>query len=367
MKFVRRRAVSFGFTLVELLVVIAIIGVLVALLLPAVQSAREAARRSQCTNNLKQIGLGFLNHESTHKFLPSAGWSPWFVGDADMGAGAKQPGGWMYQILPFIEQQALYNLPKDGKRDQLTAAQKLGAVQLQKSPVTIFNCPSRRPAQTVPYTLGALWIPKNSDTTLEIVCGDYAASAGDNAQGASFQKTGQDTPDDVSDDTWYDDPKKDPIILSWLWPPIKPFAANENITWPPLNSQSGVNFEGAEIELRHISDGTSNTYMVGEKNLDPDCYAGEDTTKDEKGNLGSGGDGATNFQGFDWDTHRWAYNPPVQDSPGADLYTVFGSAHPGGWHIVLCDGSVRAMSYDVDILTHRRLSNRHDGRELTNF
>ena len=352
-----------GFTLVELLVVIAIIGVLVSLLLPAVQAARESARRSQCINNLKQVGLGFLNHESTHGYLPSGGWSPWFVGDPDMGTGANQPGGWMYQILPFIEQQALYKIPSDGNKVTRTPQQKAAAVDLQRRPVSAFNCPSRRSPQTFPWTLEPGWIPHNSDRPIEVVCGDFAANAGDNRRPMEFQKAGQDT-EIESDDEWYTDL---PTVVKWLWPPLYSATPDPNFKWPPLDSQSGVNFEGAEIELQMISDGTSNTYMVGEKNLDPDAYEGTDSVPGETGALGSGGDGQGYFVGYDWDTHRFAHKPPIQDSPGADLYEVFGSAHPGAWSVVLCDGSVRSISYDIDLTTHKRLANRHDGQTVGEF
>src|SRR3954462_14429918 len=106
----RRRLPQRAFTLVELLVVIAIIGVLVALLLPAVQAAREAARRIQCTNNLKQIGLGFHNHTDINGHLPTGGWGWGWVGDADLGAGKTQTGSWPFNILPYIEQKAIYDL-----------------------------------------------------------------------------------------------------------------------------------------------------------------------------------------------------------------------------------------------------------------
>src|SRR5688572_12268192 len=99
-----------GFTLVELLVVIAIIGILVGLLLPAVQAAREAARATQCQNQLKQLSLAVINHHDTVKHFPSGGWGYTWAPDPDLGTGKKQPGGWVYSILPFIEQQALADL-----------------------------------------------------------------------------------------------------------------------------------------------------------------------------------------------------------------------------------------------------------------
>jgi prepilin-type N-terminal cleavage/methylation domain-containing protein len=347
-----------GFTLVELLVVIAIIGVLVALLLPAVQAARESARRSQCTNNLKQIGLGFLNHESSHRFLPSSGWSPWHVADLEMGVGKTQPGGWMYQILPFIEQQGLYNIPSDGNRGSITAQQRANALKLQSTPVATFNCPSRRPAQNLSFGLPVGWKPMNSDMMITVARGDYAANAGDNVKGCTHQLEGLDTPETSADDKWPGN--NDPQLLAWTLVGAKPYGASPGGSYPPLSAQSGVNFTGSEIELQQISDGVSNTYLVGEKYMNSNEYETDGTA--------DGGDNHGYFQGFDWDTHRFATKdwPPLPDTPGFFSYQGFGSAHPGAWHAVFCDGSVRGLSYDIDEQTHRRYASRFDGQTIAN-
>src|SRR5262249_35818591 len=107
-----------GFTLIELLVVIAIIAVLVGLLLPAVQRVREAANRTRCANNLKQMGLAALNHESTYKRFPGGGWGERWVGEPDRGTGNSQPGGWVYQLLSFVEQENLRSWGAGLPRDQ---------------------------------------------------------------------------------------------------------------------------------------------------------------------------------------------------------------------------------------------------------
>ena len=131
-----------GFTLVELLVVIAIIAMLVTLLLPAVQAAREAARRTQCQNNLKNLGLACLNHESVNNHFPTGGWGWSWVGDADRGQGEQQPGGWMYNIMPYMEEGAFHALAGDGIADEITSRQMDGAAQVISQPLALINCPT---------------------------------------------------------------------------------------------------------------------------------------------------------------------------------------------------------------------------------
>ncbi len=109
----RIRSKRHGFTLVELLVVITIIGIMIALLLPAVQMAREAARQVQCANHVKQLALGALLHESANQCLPTGGWGLYWAGDPDRGFGRRQPGGWIYNVLPYIEQGALHDLAQE--------------------------------------------------------------------------------------------------------------------------------------------------------------------------------------------------------------------------------------------------------------
>jgi prepilin-type N-terminal cleavage/methylation domain-containing protein len=355
------RALARGFTLVELLVVIAIIGILVGLLLPAVQAAREAARRAQCENHLKQLGLGFLNHEGTKKILPGAGWSPWYVGDAEWGTGKKQPGGWMYQILPYIEEQALFDMTKDGSKTNMSAQQKGAAVTMQLTPVAVYNCPSRRPARTYAFTQDTTWQPKNSGFVKSVARGDYAANSGDSDTGAgsTWQIKGQETSDIQLDDQYL---SQGQVPLDWLAPNYidnEPAPHPEPVgQWPKLNMQSGVNFFGVDVTLKNITDGTTKTYMVGEKYLDPDSYDPADALHE------SGGDNHSYFQGFDWDVNRWTDQVPFPDTPGLDYYTRFGSAHPAVWQAVMCDGSVRGISYDVDPKIHRYLGNRRDGQVL---
>lgn len=313
-----------GFTLVELLVVIAIIGVLVALLLPAVQAAREAARRAQCKNNLRQIALGFLLHEDAQQHLPHGGWGYMWMSHPDRGFGLDQPGGWGYNILPFIEQTALHDLGKG-----LPPQQQLETnAQLHETPVEIYHCPSRRPAIPYPVVGGISFVlqPLVSAPVEVGARNDYAANGGEQL-----------------------------AVGFYAGPPSLELVDNGRYQFPTSEVPTGIIANHQLFELGQISDGTTNTYLIGEKYLSPDEY---DTGT-------SLGDDQSVYSGDERDVVRFTAGLiPFQDRPGVLDTWNFGSAHPSGFHMAMCDGSVQSISYSITPDTHRLLSNRSDGEPL---
>ena len=246
-----------GFTLVELLVVIAIIAMLVALLLPAVQSAREAARRIQCSNNLKQFALACLNHESSHGTLPSNGWGYRWVGDPDLGMGKTQPGGWTFAVLPYLEEKSIWNIATSGPGDKPTRLSRV-----VQTPISLFHCPSRREAKTYPFTKSPNYF-YNVSEVFAVARGDYACNAG--TQPACVQ-TGPTT--EQGADTF-----------SWCGPGASGWSTG---SMPNNWRATGVMFQRSEVTMAKIRDGSSKTYLIGERYLNPDDYStGEDFADDQ--------------------------------------------------------------------------------------
>lgn len=325
-----------GFTLIELLVVIFIISLLLQMLLPAIESSRESARRASCLNKLKQVGLAALAHESALGHFPAGGWGYLYVGDPNRGTGRDQPGGWIYNTLPYLEQKELHDLGSG-----LTPEKRMDAAEIMLAThVPIFNCPSRPRSKPLlfdnePRQYGNYRPPE------KVGKADYAGNGGDYWTSDTAEEN-EGPPDYAAADA----------------------AAGDNAEfWIDTSTATGIFYQRSVTKIPEVTDGLSNTYLIGEKHLDSANYR----------HITTSGDDQCMYVGFDADIVRWASLHeehddlvPMQDAKHITNDEGFGSAHPGGCHFAFCDGSVRLISYAVDPLVHRNQANRHDGGVTAN-
>lgn len=347
-----------GFTLVELLVVIAIIGVLVALLLPAVQAAREAARRTQCLNQMRQMMVAMHNHESSRKIFPSGGIDPWpRIEDYSAGgrpfAAPKQGLSWAFQLLPYMEQNAVHNITTQA--------------QLAATPVDMYFCPSRRAPTFAPglqrwlmdyaALVGAptpgqpdafRWaFPRTSPA-------DYDQSMRDGAlcQDAAMWGGTRHHLRGTSDERF--DPSKGGRLAIFPTQGVIVRSSYFVVDGTGASGNPQVNDLGlpGPTQFRNISDGSSNTIVLCEKRVDVNRLDGPHTDDD-----------AGWSDGWDFDTLRLASCQPAGDAtkPRGPEVIVAGSSHPSVFICGFADASMRSISYDVDLVMFNRMGNKSDG------
>ena len=327
-RFLRRRG---AFTLVELLVVIAIIGILVALLLPAIQAAREAARRTQCTNNLKQFGIALHNYHDTYKFFPmgASNWNefPWI--------------GWQVRILPFAEQAQLWDEVKAWADSQPNQRGYWDA------PIGPGGNVARNSIQ-VPYTRcpSDAFDDFNSGWAQTNYTGSLGSQQTPSANGACnvFFNGGSLANPGVN----YENPGG--------------HAGHGNSANAADISGMFSRF-GLRVNMAAVKDGTANTFFVGE--ILPEC------TDHREGWWSHNGSGnahsSTSVPLNDMTTcpnSGKVSNPACTAQNNWNYSWGFRSAHPGGAQFLLVDGSSRFVGDSIDYMTYQRLGGRRDGQEI---
>ncbi len=326
----KTRAHSYGFTLVELLVVIAIIGVLIALLLPAVQQAREAARRMQCTNNLKQIGLALHNHHDTYGAFPAG------AANAEAQNNGYGPSFFIY-LLPFLEQNSLYDQTDRASSGWNNATNR---TLYQDLVLDFVICPSNPASELFP-----------------------AGTAGNRAA-TSAQYVG--LTGAVEDSNFTENRNRQCCNCCG--------GSNSN----GIIASGGVLVPNEELGMAAVVDGTSNTGIVSEWANFVEDSSGTKYRVDSRHYIGMGTDrgwtvdsGTGNYRrAFSVTTIRWPINhndytlPGVHENHGAN--NGLHSAHPGGVNFLLTDGSVRFLPETINMTTLKRLVTRDDG-EVVSF
>lgn len=359
-----------GLTLVELLVVIAIIGVLVSMLLPAVQSAREAGRGIQCVNQMKQLGLAIHQHVDARKVFPTGGDTPWpfvedYVRDGRI-AGPRQQGlSWAYQILPYFEEGAVQ--------------QATTTYEVMQTPLPMLVCPSRRDSAAIsrdegyPGAYGQVvalardaGVP-NVGSSVVAALTDYAAATPcgllplDETEGQEVELGA------LPGGEWpFPELRRHALFQGAIWRVSGDRAWNGVIVRTPWDCAAGffgrcqpqlshkpANVTGV-IGFNHVTDGASKTMMLGEKLVGWWAYGGGNASDDRGWS-----------DGWDYDTIRTTCLPPKRDADvglfdSGDV-REFGAAHPGGINTVYTDGSVHRVAYDIDPIVFNLLGDRRDG------
>lgn len=340
---------SRGFTLVELLVVIAIIGVLVALLLPAVQAAREAARRISCSNNLKQVGLAIINYTDSNSGEIPYSVTMWGFHDkrpdnertvAGSNGGPGYSGrGWIVQILPQLEQQAMYDIIQEGIEASNGAEFSLGTRRGGKgmahkiilpvigNQLDALSCASD--ASAVPSNEQYFWFPKDelfvATTSYKGVMGDNVlwTSEGDHPDGTEHDFTHANGFGSLPDCHSFSD-------------------------FQPCNGSFWRMAFLDPIKLRQYTDGTSNTFLVGEGVVSQDFHS------------------AAYFADGDWATCSIPLNYFTSEEEAKEVWYKargFKSLHPGGAQFVYADGSVHFVQEAIERLVYRAYATRN-GEEV---